>query len=407
MVTNFNLESLKKAPKVKYDEEKVNDDYNPYLDPEEREVTNDSVVEMKKEPTAKLTHKELKKMKKQKLFEEQLDALKAEDQFILLQANKSSKSSNLLNNAFDIKVENYSISARGKDLFVNASLTIANQRRYGLVGLNGHGKTTLLNHMAQRKLNIPPNIDILLCEQEVNADDTFAILAVLNVLVKKLSADFENGQADAGTRLKEVYGEIKAIGVDSVEPKARRILAGLGFTKEMQERPTKHFSDGWRMRVSLARALFLEPTFLLLDEPTNHLDLNAVIWLDNYLQNWKKTLLIVSHDLSFLDNVCTDIIHLDMQKLFSYKGNYASFKKMFKQKRKEQIKDYEKQEKRLREMKVSGKSSKDARNFADTLYMGMSPVIAVPLTLDSDMSRNVKEIDPVLPLVQEVAEERQ
>ncbi|XP_067940374.1 ATP-binding cassette sub-family F member 1-like [Watersipora subatra] len=153
---------------------------------------------------------------------------------------------------------------------------------------------------------------------------------------------------------------MKAIGVDSAEPKARRISAGLGFTKEIQERPTKHFSGGWTMRVSLARALFLEPTLLLLDEPTNHLDLNAVIWLDNYLQNWKKILLIVSHDQSFLNNVCTDIIYLDMQKLFFYKGNYASFKKMFKQKRKEQIKDYEKQEKRLREMKASGKSSKDA-----------------------------------------------
>ena len=153
---------------------------------------------------------------------------------------------------------------------------------------------------------------------------------------------------------------MKAIGADSAEPRARRILAGLGFSREMQNRPTKNFSGGWRMRVSLARALFLEPTLLLLDEPTNHLDLNAVIWLDNYLQGWKKTLLIVSHDQSFLDNVCTDIIHLDMQKLFYYKGNYSSFKSMYEQKRKEQIKAYEKQEKRLKELKAAGKSSKQA-----------------------------------------------
>merc|ERR1712141_514056 len=95
-----------------------------------------------------------------------------------------------------------------------------------------------------------------------------------------------------------------------------------------QGRATNKFSGGWRMRVSLARALFIEPTLLMLDEPTNHLDLNAVIWLDNYLQNWKKTLLIVSHDQSFLDNVCTDIIHLDQCKLWYYKGNYSMFKKI-------------------------------------------------------------------------------
>lgn len=157
-----------------------------------------------------------------------------------------------------------------------------------------------------------------------------------------------------------MYDELRAIGADAAEPKARRILAGLGFTKEMMERPTKNLSGGWRMRVSLARALFLEPTLLLLDEPTNHLDLNAVIWLDNYLQTWKKTLLVVSHDQSFLDNVCTDIIHLDQHKLFYYRGNYNTFKKMLKQKRKEQAKAYEKQEKMLKEMKASGKSTKVA-----------------------------------------------
>ena len=116
----------------------------------------------------------------------------------------------------------------------------------------------------------------------------------------------------------KVYEELRAIGADQAEPKARRLLAGLGFSREMQERPTNKFSGGWRMRVSLARALYIEPTLLMLDEPTNHLDLNAVIWLDNYLQNWKKTLLVVSHDQSFLDNVCTDVIHLDACKLWYY-----------------------------------------------------------------------------------------
>ena len=105
----------------------------------------------------------------------------------------------------------------------------------------------------------------------------------------------------------------------------------------------------------------------MLDEPTNHLDLNAVIWLDNYMQNYKKTLLIVSHDQSFLDNVCTDIIHLDQCKLWYYKGNYSMFKKMVVQKRRELLKEYEKQEKRIRDAKISGSSKKKAESKAKDL----------------------------------------
>uniref|UniRef100_I3KG41 ATP-binding cassette sub-family F member 1 n=1 Tax=Oreochromis niloticus TaxID=8128 RepID=I3KG41_ORENI len=336
----------------------------------------DVIAEQAKKPEddlyANLTKKEKKKKKKQMEYERQVASVRAqnalEGDFSISQAEMSSRQA-MLENASDIKLERFSISAHGKELFVNADLLIVAGRRYGLVGPNGKGKTTLLKHIANRALSIPPNIDVLLCEQEVVADDTPAVQAVLKADTrrlklleeeKQLQARLEKGEDSVAERLDKVYEELRAIGAAAAEAKARRILAGLSFTPEMQNRPTKRFSGGWRMRVSLARALFMEPTLLMLDEPTNHLDLNAVIWLNNYLQGWKKTLLIVSHDQSFLDDVCTDIVHLDNQKLYYYRGNYLTFKKMYVQKQKELQKQYEKQEKKLKELKAGGKSTKQA-----------------------------------------------
>jgi ATP-binding cassette subfamily F protein 1 len=108
------------------------------------------------------------------------------------------------------------------------------------------------------------------------------------------------------------------------------------------------------MRISLARALFIEPTFLMLDEPTNHLDLNAVIWLDDYLQKWKKTLLIVSHDQDFLNSVCEEILHLNNQKLDTYRGNYDTFKQLEVKKREQANKAWELEQRRIKQLKASG-----------------------------------------------------
>ena len=330
-----------------------------------------------------MSRKAWKKSEKERAVQKQIAGMEAAEeiggQFTVSQATNKQQTEALMENQTDIKVEKFSIAAHGKTLYDNASLQITSGRRYGLVGPNGTGKTTLLKHIAARLLPIPKNIDILLCEQDVQGDDTKAINAVLKAdkkrwdlleeekgLIKKREAgeiklnEIHEELKEVYEELNKVYEELEAIGADKAEAEARRILNGLGFTREMQERPTIHFSGGWRMRVSLARALFMEPTLLMLDEPTNHLDLNAVIWLDNYLQAWKKTLLVISHDQNFLDNVCTDVIHLDMLKLHYYKGNYAKFKKMLAQKRAEQLKQYEKQEKKLKGMKSSGKSSKHA-----------------------------------------------
>ncbi|KAL6051895.1 hypothetical protein STEG23_000259 [Scotinomys teguina] len=339
---------------------------------EEEERVEEEGESKASDPYAHLSKKEKKKLKKQMDYERQVESLKAanaaENDFSVSQAEVSSRQA-MLENASDIKLEKFSISAHGKELFVNADLYIVAGRRYGLVGPNGKGKTTLLKHIANRALSIPPNIDVLLCEQEVVADETPAVQAVLRADTKRLKlleeerqlqGQLEQGDDTAAEKLEKVYEELRATGAAAAEAKARRILAGLGFDPEMQNRPTQKFSGGWRMRVSLARALFMEPTLLMLDEPTNHLDLNAVIWLNNYLQGWRKTLLIVSHDQGFLDDVCTDIIHLDTQRLHYYRGNYMTFKKMYQQKQKELLKQYEKQEKKLKELKAGGKSTKQA-----------------------------------------------
>ncbi|KAL7513542.1 hypothetical protein ACHAXN_012015, partial [Cyclotella atomus] len=241
-------------------------------------------------------------------------------------------------NSLDINIPSFNISAAGKILFKDAEFNIAHGRRYGLVGPNGKGKSTLLKMIASRDLILPPRVDFLYVEQEVVADNTPAVDAVLKADKKRwdlleeekmLSEAIDNGDEDPKkfTRLQEVLDELNTIGAAGAEAKARRILFGLGFDGEMQTKPTKMFSGGWRMRISLARALFIEPTLLMLDEPTNHLDLDAVIWLDNYLLTWKKTLLIVSHDQDFLNSVCDEILHIEDLKLASYKGNYDSFKK--------------------------------------------------------------------------------
>uniref|UniRef100_A0A2M3Z2F5 ATP-binding cassette sub-family F member 1 n=1 Tax=Anopheles braziliensis TaxID=58242 RepID=A0A2M3Z2F5_9DIPT len=378
------LQTSKKSAKPEPEPTKEDDDDEDGGDADEMmdemadKVAQELTLTDEADKEKKLTHKEKKKLKKQQEFERMQEAMlrkggqghsDLDSNFTMSQAQKTGNQSKHQDHAVDIKIENFTISAKGNDLFVNANLLIANGRHYGLVGPNGHGKTTLLRHIANRAFAIPPNIDVLLCEQEVVADETSAVETVLKADVKRtallrqckeLEEAVENGKIELQDRLQEVYNELKAIGADSAEPRARRILAGLGFSREMQNRPTNAFSGGWRMRVSLARALFIEPTLLLLDEPTNHLDLNAVIWLDNYLQGWKKTLLIVSHDQSFLDNVCNEIIHLDNKKLYYYKGNYTMFKKMYVQKRREMIKDYEKQERRLKELKAHGQSKKAA-----------------------------------------------
>ncbi|KAG9131097.1 hypothetical protein Leryth_023687 [Lithospermum erythrorhizon] len=270
-------------------------------------------------------------------------------------------------NVKDITIENFSVSARGKELLKNATVKVSHGKRYGLIGPNGKGKSTLLKLLAWRRIPVPKNIDVLLVEQEVVGDDRSALEAVVAaneelIKLRQEAASLANSNGDengddgdeTGDRLAELYEKLELMGSDAAESQASKILNGLGFTKDMQGRPTKSFSGGWRMRISLARALFVQPTLLLLDEPTNHLDLRAVLWLEEYLCRWKKTLVVVSHDRDFLNTVCTEIIHLHDMKLHFYRGNFDEFESGYEQRRKEMNKKYEIYEKRIKAAKKSG-----------------------------------------------------
>ncbi|KCV67512.1 hypothetical protein H696_06031 [Fonticula alba] len=269
----------------------------------------------------------------------------------------------------NINVHNFSIHMGGKTLFKDSNLNLSHGRRYGLVGYNGTGKSTLLNHIVARdgQFRVPRHIDIHIVQQEAPANDVSALQTVINSdeMRTRLLAErdrllaIDEPTMEETERLNKVYERLIFIEADSALPRASAILSGLQFDENMKQMATREFSGGWRMRIALACALFRKPRLLLLDEPTNHLDLHAVIWLESYLQNWRNTLVVVSHDRDFLTSVCSDILHIWQQKLFHYRGDYSNFERQFNLKLDQDRDAYEKQQKRIKALKRSGKLTMD------------------------------------------------
>ncbi|KAJ1914543.1 ATP-binding cassette, regulator of translational elongation [Mycoemilia scoparia] len=296
-----------------------------------------------------------------------------DDEELLLKINPILDYTTTRGKSKDINLEDFDISFAGHRILTGASLRMAYGRRYGLIGRNGIGKSTLLRNLSRRELAVPPYISILHVEQEMHGDDTPAIKAVLKADIfreqllaeeadvnKKLAMledgtyldpngnplskqEIEEKKGEYGNQLNTVLEKLTEIGSDEAEAKAAEILNGLGFKSTDFEKPTRSFSGGWRMRLSLARALFCKPDLLLLDEPTNMLDIPAVVWLEKYLATWPNSLLVVSHDREFLDEVATDIIHQHSERLDQYHGNFASFWSTREERRKNQIREYETQ----------------------------------------------------------------
>jgi len=376
----------------------------------------------------KRIREEMEENERQRALKEAMDML-AEEEEEEASRDPDSLLDNSHDNSADVHLKSFdlpNLRGGGPDLLQNASLILAKGRRYGLMGRNGCGKTTLMTFMANRQIEgaIPKNMSMLLVRQEIIGNDWTAIETVLKSDVKREGVKrfitwceeeierLENGgsldnttvekkddkEEDASSSSKKPAGKAreklrerknkkmqkaaraKATATtkgsstkksDSIEvkktklseklvkayqrlaqieeeeggdpePRARKVLTGLGFSEEMQNKPTSELSGGWRMRVSISCALFADPALLLLDEPTNHLDLEAVLWLEKYLTTkFTGTLVVVSHDRHFLNEVVTDVVHFYRNKLTTYKGDISSF---------EAVRDDEKQRQiRLRE----------------------------------------------------------
>ena len=303
---------------------------------------------------------------------EQPDSTQSYEEFFMA-VNPLQLGSEAQTKSKDVKVDSFDVSISGKRILTDTSLTLAYGRRYGLVGQNGIGKSTLLRALSRREVSIPTHISILHVEQEITGDDTPALQAVLDAdvwrkhllseqdkiskqlveieLQRKALADtskdaqrLDDEREGLDTTLGDVQAKLSEMESDKAESRAASILAGLGFSQERQQFPTKTFSGGWRMRLALARALFCEPDLLLLDEPSNMLDVPSITFLSGYLQTYPNTVLVVSHDRAFLNEVATDIIHQHSERLDYYKGSdFDAFYATKEERRKTAKREYENQ----------------------------------------------------------------
>jgi len=293
-------------------------------------------------------------------IDEEIDAAAALLQKIELENAKARSVAGVLGShpkSLDLKIDQLTITFHGREIVSDTTLEINQGRRYGLIGLNGSGKSTLLQAIYAREMPIPDHFDMFMVSREMCASEKSALQAVYDVDTerKRLEAladelaicDDEDSQA----KLMDVYERLDEMEADTAEVRAAEILHGLGFSRAMMLKKCKDFSGGWRMRIALARALYLKPTLLLLDEPTNHLDLDACVWLEGELAKYKRCLFIISHSQDFMNNVCTNVIHLFQKKLIYYSGNYDTFIKTRAEILENQMKRYKWEQDQLQHMK--------------------------------------------------------
>ncbi len=253
-----------------------------------------------------------------------------------------------------IEFSNLSIRMNANLLIDGFSFTLSPKMRVGIVGKNGTGKTTLFNTILGRlepdkgDIYIPKNYVIAEVAQEIHDTSLTAFEYILSgdeELAELRKAEEKALLEEDGFAISDIHQQLERIDGYRADSRAYQLLKGLGFIEADYHKKVREFSGGWRMRLNIGKALMCRSDLLLLDEPTNHLDFETVVWVEDWLKNYGGSLMVISHDKEFLDNICTHIIHLNQQKATAYTGNYSDYLRLSAEKLAHQQALYEKNEK--------------------------------------------------------------
>lgn len=267
-----------------------------------------------------------------------------------------------------IAVDNLAVEFSGDTLFSNVSFTINENDKIALMGKNGAGKSTMMKIIAgvqkatRGNVRTPKDAVIAYLPQHLLTDDDCTVMeeaskafstvldmkAEMDRLNKELETrtDYESQEyMDIITKVTDIGEKFYAIEEVNIEEEVEKALRGLGFKRSDFNRPTSEFSGGWRMRIELAKILLKKPDLILLDEPTNHVDIESVIWLEDFLLNKAKAVIVISHDKAFIDNITNRTIEVTMGRIYDYKANYSHYLELRADRRSHQIKAYQEQQK--------------------------------------------------------------